>query len=249
MRQRYAAAAWPAASMCGCSFSAPLSPRQLCIAASCGACTRAQQRSAAGQHRNTRVLRQLLRLSPSTSTAALLAELGHLSLQQRWLQAAVRCWNALVALPAGDFNCDILYDSLQEAVAPLPWPNINQGFVKGLLAECGRVGYNLTAMQQLQPTSLEIIMALAQQQQQQREAAVTNICPHTCRQCPTAGAADCTYKLLISSTPTAEREAVPLDVRAVSVCAQSHAAAALAFRLPQPAVGSGPPQQPACAAP
>ena len=36
---------------------------------------------------------------------------------------------------------------------------------------------------------------------------------------------------LVSAIPTAEREAVPLDVRAVSVCAQSHAAAALPFRL------------------
>ena len=54
---------------------------------------------------------------------------------------------------------------------------------------------------------------------------------------------------LVSAIPTAEREALPLDVRAVGVCAQSHADAALSFRLPQPAVGYGPPQQPTRAAP
>ncbi len=55
--------------------------------------------------------------------------------------------------------------------------------VKGLQAECGRVGYNLTAMQQLRPASLEVIMELAQPQQQQREAAVTDICPRTILWC------------------------------------------------------------------
>ncbi len=64
--------------------------------------------------------RQLIRVSPSTDTAILLAEHGHLSLQQRWLQTCIRFWNVLFALPVGDLFRDVVYDSLQEARTPGP---------------------------------------------------------------------------------------------------------------------------------
>ena len=78
----------------------------------------AQRRMTAQEH--SKFLRQLIRVSPSTETTILLAELGHLSLQQRWLQASIRFWNALVALPVDDLFRDVLYDSLQDARSPGP---------------------------------------------------------------------------------------------------------------------------------
>ena len=72
----------------------------------------AQCRMTAQKH--SKFLRQLIRVSPSTETTCLLAELGHLSLQQRWLQTCIRFWNALVALPMDDLFRDVLYDSLQD---------------------------------------------------------------------------------------------------------------------------------------
>ena len=36
------------------------------------------------------------------SHLCLLAELGHLSQEQRWLQACIQFWNALVALPVDE---------------------------------------------------------------------------------------------------------------------------------------------------
>ena len=77
----------------------------------------AQHRTA---QKHSKFLRQLRHVSPSRDAANLLAELGHLSLQQRWLQACIRFWNALVAVLVDDLFCDVLYNGLQEAGTPGP---------------------------------------------------------------------------------------------------------------------------------
>ena len=87
--------------------------------------------------KHSKFLRQLTRVSPSTETTILLAALGHLFLQQRWLQACIRFWNALVALPVDDLFRDVLYDSLQDAGSPGPR---NAGFVKGVRDQCALLG-------------------------------------------------------------------------------------------------------------
>ncbi len=61
--------------------------------------------------------------------AVILSEISFLISQQQWLQASIRFWNQVVALPAGDLYRDLVFDSLQEAVMPGP---LNEGFVKGL---------------------------------------------------------------------------------------------------------------------
>ena len=114
----------------------------------------AQRRMTAQKH--SKFLRQLIRVSPSTETTILLAELGHLSLQQRWLHASIRFWNALVALPVDDLFRDALYDSLQDARSPGPR---NAGCVKGVRDQCALLGFSLTADQpRLLPGCLETVM-------------------------------------------------------------------------------------------
>ena len=145
----------------------------------------AQRRMTAQKH--SKFLRQLIRVSPSTETAILLAELGHLSLQQRWLQASIRFWNALIALPVDDLFRDVLYDSLQDATSPGPR---NAGFAKGVRDQCALLGFSLTADQpRLLPICLETVMGLSRSQLQS-EAVNVDVCPRTC---PTEGAACCKY--------------------------------------------------------
>ncbi len=87
---------------------------------------------------HSKLLHQLIRVSPSTNTAILLGYLGHLSLQQRWLQACIRFRNALVALHVDDLFRDALYDSLHEAGTPGPR---NAGFAKGVHDRCALLGW------------------------------------------------------------------------------------------------------------
>ncbi len=162
IRQRYCGLACDNMCGCCCNSSAPLSHRRPCMAAGCGVSPRAQHRSA-GQRRNTRnfccsycaqhqhivaLLAELghLRAYPCSNVGCTSALCRRVSIiatrsaalpagnhKKSWLQAAVRFGNALVALPAGDFHRDGLYDSLQEAIAPFQAQS-DHGFVRGLLA-------------------------------------------------------------------------------------------------------------------
>jgi hypothetical protein len=147
-------------------------------------------RTAAQRHITTQKyskhLRQLLRISPSVNMAVILSEIGFLSLQQQWLQASIRFWNQVVALPAGDLYRDLMFDSLQEAVMPGP---LNKGFVKGLHEQCAQLGFPLTDLGLL-PVSLKMIMHLSQLQRR-IEFDDVDTCPRTC---PSAGAMVCTYR-------------------------------------------------------
>ncbi len=142
--------------------------------------------------RHSKSLRQLIiniRVSPAQKQPAiLLAELGHLSLRQRWLQACIQVWNVLVALPVDDLFRDVLYDSSQEAGTSGPH---NAGFAKGVRDQCALFGFSLLLADRsgLLPICLETVLQLSRLQLQS-EAVNVDVCPRTCR---TKGAACCKY--------------------------------------------------------
>ena len=91
--------------------------------------------------------------------AVVWSETGVLSLQQQWLQASIRFWNQVVVLPVGDLHRDLMFDSLQEAVAHGPF---YKGFFKGLTDEqCTQIGFSLADLGLL-PVNLKMIMNLSQ---------------------------------------------------------------------------------------
>ncbi len=173
-------------------------------------------------------VRQLIRVSPSTDTAILLTELGHLSLEQRWLQACIRFWNALVALPVDDLFGDVMYDSLQEAGTPGPR---NAGFAKGVRDQCALLGFSLLPDRRgllpdrrgLLPICLETVLQLSRLQLQS-EAAKVDVCPRTC---PTKGAACCKYTRWFRRTPLQcerpvhELRSLPILAKFFSCCASA----------------------------
>jgi len=116
-------------------------------------------------------------------------------------------------------------------------PKFNQGFVKSLLVECGKVEQldRLAVAAAGQPRGHHGAGTAAAAAV---EAKVTDICPRTC---PTARAAQCTYRSWFQRYPLQNERQYH------RTCELS--APAPPFRLPRFAVGSGPPQQPACATP
>ncbi len=72
--------------------------------------------------------------------AVILSEIGFMSLQHQWLQASIRFWYQVVALPAGDLYRELMFDSPQEAVMLGP---LNEGFAKDLHEQCAQSGITL----------------------------------------------------------------------------------------------------------
>ena len=84
----------------------------------------------------------------------------------------IRFWNQVVALPAGDMYHDLMFGSLQEAVAPGP---SNKGFLKGLHEHCTQTSFAPTDLGLL-PVNLKIIINLSQQPQR-AELNEVDTCP------------------------------------------------------------------------
>jgi len=88
-----------------------------------------QRRKPAAQHRG--YVRSICCLPTSVPTEALMAELGRMDIETRWLAHSLRFWNSLCAQPRGTLHYELLMDAQSEALLVG-----TRNWVWGLRREC-----------------------------------------------------------------------------------------------------------------
>ena len=132
-----------------------------------------------------RILREIARVPTSVHTSILMRELGQRPLEHMWWRRAIKFWNTLAALDAGDLYRQVALDACRDAIVH-GVENWAHAFIRGLQD----MGYEFTIRcDTLTPVHVASVMLLLDAPDKQLWDSL-DICPRTC---PSENATLCTY--------------------------------------------------------